>query len=91
MYMCICIQQNMILRYTYPEMKDLEILDMNFHCAYLRFRVQKIQRLPHWKERGEGLRHHCRAFQLEVFASSYKFLYQLVQVDFIFSLFISEV
>jgi hypothetical protein len=36
------------------------------------------------------LHHHCWAFHLKVSASSYKFLHQLVQVDFIFSLFISR-
>jgi hypothetical protein len=39
MYMCIHIQQNLILRYTYREMKDLGIPDMNFHYAYPGFKV----------------------------------------------------
>lgn len=78
--MYMCIWQNLILRYTYLKMKDLEIPDMNFHCAYPRFRVQWIQRLPHCKEWGEALRHHCWAFHLKVFTSSYKFLHQFVHL-----------
>jgi len=57
---------------SYLETKDLGILDMNFHYAC------------HWKKWGETWHHHCRAFHLRVSTSSYKFLCQLIQMDFIF-------
>jgi len=61
-----------------------------FSLCISEVRVRWIQRLPRCKEWGEALHHHCWAFHLKVSASSYKFLHQLVRVDFIFSLFISR-
>jgi hypothetical protein len=67
---CICVFCRIWFWDTYLKMKDPEISDMNFHCAYPRFRVQWIWRLPHCKEWGEALHHRCWVFHLRVSTSS---------------------
>ncbi len=57
----------------YKFLHQLVQMDFIFHCVYLGFRKQHIQRCAHYKK-GEFLHHHCWAFHLRVSASFCKFL-----------------